>query len=190
MRVEQSKARQRRLATALKGTGVALSLSVVLALGAAQAADKGARAHAEGKYDAATATYVVVEGDDLFAISERFAVPMDAIKSHNKLTSDEVKVGQTLRIAGTASHPTSKTHKASAKKPLAKMTCEDFVGLDESFQPQAVYWAVAYGSHGQPEAEVLDVEGVETVIPFVVEECKKAPKESFWQKVKAELKKL
>jgi acid stress chaperone HdeA len=70
------------------------------------------------------------------------------------------------------------------------MTCEDFVGLDESFQPQAIYWAVAYGSHGQPVAEAVAVEGVETVIPFVVEECKKAPKESFWKKVQAELKKL
>jgi hypothetical protein len=47
-----------------------------------------------------------------------------------------------------------------------------------------------YGKGGQPEAEVLDVEGVETVVPFVVEECKKAPKESFWQKVKADFKKM
>jgi acid stress chaperone HdeA len=36
----------------------------------------------------------------------------------------------------------------------------------------------------------VDVEGVETVIPFVVQECKKAPKESFWEKVKAEWKKI
>ena len=190
MQIEQPKARQPRVATAFKGAGAALSLSLILALGTAQAADTGPRAHAEGKYDTASATYLVVEGDDLFAISERFAVPMDAIKAHNKMTSNAVEVGQKLEIAATASHHASTTHKASAKKPLAKMTCEDFVGLDESFQPQAVYWAVAYGSHGQPEAEVLDVEGVETVIPFVVEECKKAPKESFWQKVKAELAKL
>ena len=70
------------------------------------------------------------------------------------------------------------------------MTCEDFVGLDETFQPKAVYWAVAYGKHGEPEAEAVDVEGVERAVPFVVQECRKAPKESFWQKVKAEFKKL
>ena len=169
MSVEPSAVHHLRVATGLRGTGAALSLGILLALGAAQAADKGPRAHAEGKYDAATATYVVVEGDDLFAISERFAVPMDAIKAHNKMTSSEVEVGQKLEIAATASHHASTTHKASAKKPLAKMTCEDFVGLDESFQPQAIYWAVAYGSHGQPVAEAVDVEGVETVIPFVVE---------------------
>ena len=72
------------------------------------------------------------------------------------------------------------------------MTCEDFVGLDETFQPKAVYWAIAYGKHGQPDAEAVDVdvEGVETVVPFVVEECRKAPNESLWQKMRAEWKKL
>ncbi len=165
----------------------AATLAAILAVGVAQAADKGARAHAGGKYDTVTATYVVVEGDDLFAISERFGVPVETLKAHNKLASKEVKPGQKLVVGGAHKSP---AHAAAAKKPLAKMTCEDFVGLDESFQPKAVYWAVAYGKHGQPEAEVVDVEGVETVVPFVVEECKKAPKESFWQKVNAEFKKL
>jgi hypothetical protein len=172
-----------------------LALTACLVAGSAQAADTGVRAHAGGKYDTVTATYVVVEGDDLFAISERFQVPVDALKTHNQLASNEVEAGQKLAVGpasgSTASAaPKSATHKAVAKKPLAKMTCEDFVGLDETFQPKAVYWAVAYGKGGQPEAEVVDVEGVETVVPFVVEECKKAPKESFWQKVKAEFKKM
>ncbi len=136
-----------------------------------------------------TATYIVVDGDDLFAISERFEVPVDQLKAHNKLTSDEVKEGQKIHVPAAGTHA-SATHKAAAKKPLAKMTCEDFVELDESFQPKAVYWAVAYGKDGKPQAEAVDVEGVETVIPFVVEECKKAPKESFWEKAKAEWKKI
>ena len=85
----------------------------------------------EGKYDTVTATYVVVEGDDLFAISERFEVPVDALKAHNKLASSEVEAGQKLAVgpasASTpAAAPQSATHKAAAKKPLAKMTCEDF----------------------------------------------------------------
>ncbi len=70
------------------------------------------------------------------------------------------------------------------------MTCEEFLGLEESFQPEAVSRAVAYGEKGRPEAEAVDVGGVETVVPFVVEECKKAPKETFRQKAKAEMKKL
>jgi len=164
----------------------AAALAAMLAAGVALAADKGPRAHAQGKYDTVTATYVVVEGDDLFAISERFEVPIDALKAHNKLASNELKPGQKLKVGG-AHKPASH---AAAKKPLAKMTCEDFVGLEESFQPKAVYWAVAYGSKGQPEAEAAEVDGIETLTPFVLEECKKAPKESFWQKVKAEWAKL
>lgn len=66
------------------------------------------------------------------------------------------------------------------------MTCEEFLGLEESFQPEAVSRAVAYGENGK----AVDVGGVETVVPFVVEECKKAPKETFRQKAKAEMKKL
>jgi len=163
------------------------ALVVCLAMGSAQAADTGPRAHAAGKFDSMTATYLVVEGDDLFAISERFEVPVDELKAHNKLASDEVKAGEKLAVS--TAHKTA-THKAAAKKPIAKMTCEDFVGLEESFQPKAVYWAVAYGKNGQPEAEAVDVEGVEKVVPVVMEECKKAPKESFWQKVKAEMKRI
>ncbi len=174
----------------LRSLCTALTLTALLATAGALAADKGPRAHAEGKYDTVTATYVVVEGDDLFAISERFEVPVETLKQHNKLTSDKVEAGQKLNLAHTGGAPKSASHKAAAKKPLDKMTCEDFVGLDESFQPKAVYWAVAYGKGGKPEAEAVDVEGVESVVPIVIQECQKAPKESFWQKVEAEWKKF
>jgi LysM repeat protein len=184
MKIEQPKARQPRVASAVKGAGAALSLSLILAFGTAQAADTGPRAHAQGEYDTVTATYLVVEGDDLFAISERFDVPMDALKAHNKMASTDVKIGQKMKIGGAA------THSAATKKPVSKMTCEDFLVLDESFQPEAVSMAVAYGSNGQPEAEAIAVEGVETVTPYIVEECKKAPKESFWKKAQAEYKKM
>lgn len=35
----------------------------------------------------------------------------------------------------------------------------------------------------------MDVEGIGTVVPFVLEDCKKAPTETFLQKAKAEMKK-
>ena len=79
---------------------------------------------------------------------------------------------------------------SGAKKPLGKMTCDDFLVIEDSFKPKVVYWAVAYGKGGKPEAAVIDVEGTEKIIPVLVEACKKAPKESFWQKLKAEVKKL
>jgi acid stress chaperone HdeA len=76
------------------------------------------------------------------------------------------------------------------KKPLAKMTCEDFIGFEESFRPKVVYWAVAYGQGGKPESAGVHVAGIEQMIPVLIEGCKKSPKESFWEKVKAEVRKL
>ncbi|MFZ1539204.1 MAG: HdeA/HdeB family chaperone [Chromatiaceae bacterium] len=201
MYIKQPESRKSPVPALLPGVCSVLALTACLMVGSAQAADQGPRAHAQGKYDTVTATYVVVEGDDLFAISERLQVPVDDLKNHNKLASDKVEAGQKLAVgtAGgsadkSAAHPSaahpSAAHQTAAKKPLAKMTCEDFVSLDETFQPKAVYWAVAYSKSGQPEAEEVDVVGVERAVPIVVQECQKTPKESFWQKAKAEFKKL
>ena len=96
------------------------------------------------------------------------------------LTAAALLAGATLAFA----------HSSAAKKPLGKMTCEDFLAVEDTFKPKVVYWAVAYGKGGKPEAAVLDVEGTEKLIPVIIEVCKKAPKESFWQKAKAEFKKL
>ena len=79
---------------------------------------------------------------------------------------------------------------SSSKKAVEKMTCEDFVGLEDSFKPDAVYWAIAYGADGKPESAGVNVEGIQRVVPVVIEACQKTPKESFWQKVKAEFTKL
>jgi hypothetical protein len=70
------------------------------------------------------------------------------------------------------------------------MTCEDFIGLEDSFRPKAIYWAVAYGADGKPQSAGVSIEGIEKIAPIVIEGCKKTPKESFWQKVKGEFKKL
>ena len=43
---------------------------------------------------------------------------------------------------------------------------------------------------GKPESAGINVEGTEKMIPVLIEVCKKAPKESFWEKVKGEVKKL
>ena len=75
-------------------------------------------------------------------------------------------------------------------KPLGKMTCEDFLGFEESFKPKVVYWAVAHSQSGKPESAGVNVAGIEKIVPVIGEACKKAPKESFWEKVKAEVKKL
>ncbi len=88
--------------TGLKISCSALALAACLAAGGAQAADKGPRQHARGQYDTVTATYLVVEGDDLVAISERFEIPVDLLKQQNKLASNEIEVGRKLIVATSA----------------------------------------------------------------------------------------
>ena len=68
-----------RLTTAIKTACSALALTACLAAGSAQAADQGPRHHARGQYDTVTATYGVVEGDELVVISERFEIPVDTL---------------------------------------------------------------------------------------------------------------
>ena len=82
------------------------------------------------------------------------------------------------------------TFAESGKKPLGKMTCEDFLAIDDTVKPKVVYWAVAYAKGGKPEAAVLDIEGTDKITPLLIEDCKAKPKDSFWKKVKAEVKKL
>ena len=79
---------------------------------------------------------------------------------------------------------------SGVQKPLGKMSCEDFLSIEDNFKPKVVYWAVAYGQGGKPESAGINIAGTEKMIPVLVEACKKTPKESFWTKVKAEVKKL
>lgn len=84
--------------------------------------------------------------------------------------------GSTLALAQTS----------APKKPLGKLTCEEFLAYEETFKPKVVYWAVAYGKGGKAESAVLDVEGTDKVIPIIIEKCKAAPKASFLKTVKSE----
>ena len=74
------------------------------------------------------------------------------------------------------------------KKPLGKLTCEDFIGIDDVIKPQYVIAAVAYTKGGKAKNAVIEVVDTDTLVPFLIEECQKAPKESFWAKLKSKLK--
>ena len=80
-------------------TAVAVSILVCLSASILQAADLGPRHHAQGQYDAATATYTVVAGDDLAAIAARFGIELANLKSLNTLKSDLIEVGQKLVVS-------------------------------------------------------------------------------------------
>jgi len=98
-----------------------------------------------------------------------------------------------LMLAGSAlvfaaDEPKAETPKAdSAKKPLGKLTCEDFIGFDDVIKPQYVISAVAHTKGGKAKNVVIEVVDTDTLVPFLVEECQKAPTESFWAKLKKKL---
>ncbi|MGA7979118.1 MAG: LysM peptidoglycan-binding domain-containing protein, partial [Chromatiaceae bacterium] len=98
----------------LRQLGGVLAVLVCLAAGSVQATDEGPRHHAEGQYNAASATYTVAPGDDLDAIAERLGVSVAKLRAANRLASDTIAVGQKLVIETSAP--------ASPAAPHYKMT--------------------------------------------------------------------
>jgi acid stress chaperone HdeA len=78
----------------------------------------------------------------------------------------------------------------SPRKPLRAMTCHDFLLVEDASKPEIVYWAATYRKDGKPESTVIDVDDTDRIVPVLVQACKQAPNESFWQKVRAEARKL
>jgi len=74
------------------------------------------------------------------------------------------------------------------KKPLGKVTCEDFIAIDDVIKPQYIIAAAAHTKGGKAKNVVIGVVDTETLVPVLIEECQKAPKESFWAKLKNKLK--
>ena len=72
---------------------------------------------------------------------------------------------------------------AAPHKP-AKMTCEEFVALDDAVKPKVVYWAEGFNRKGKPVEAVVDIDATDKLVPVLVTECQKTPKASFWQKIK------
>jgi acid stress chaperone HdeA len=96
------------------------------------------------------------------------------------------RIALSLAAAAVATTATA----AETKKPVGQWTCADFLAVEDQYKPKAVYWATAYAKGGKPEASVIDIEGTEKVTPMIIDECTKAPQASFWQKLKAEWKKV
>lgn len=68
-------------------------------------------------------------------------------------------------------------------KPNKDWTCRDYIALDASYQPKAVYWASGQGRFRGDD--VMDIDAVEQVIPVLTESCKKNPTAVFRDKLKA-----
>jgi hypothetical protein len=64
------------------------------------------------------------------------------------------------------------------------MTCQEFLSLDDVTRPKVVYWAEGLNHRGKPEDAVVDVAETDRLVPVIVEQCRAAPKASFWKKLK------
>ena len=98
----------------------------------------------------------------------------------NALPSDNTNSSSST----TADTTTSSTQ--TTKKPVSKMTCEEFLVLDESYQPKVIYWVVGQMKNKKEHVDMI-IGGTEKIVPEIVESCKKDPKHNFWSKVKAKV---
>jgi hypothetical protein len=74
-------------------------------------------------------------------------------------------------------------------KPV-KMTCQEFIDMDESVRPELVYWADGYNKAKKMKEGVAGEVDLEQDVAVVYEECKQAPKESVWAKIKQHFTKI
>lgn len=85
-----------------------------------------------------------------------------------------------------AATPAAAPASTAMKKP-AKMTCEEFIALDDVQKPKVVYWAEGFSKKGKPIDSVVDIDETDRLIPILVTECKETPKLTLWQKLKKHL---
>jgi len=71
---------------------------------------------------------------------------------------------------------------AAPHKP-AKMTCKEFVVLDDAVKPKVVYWAEGFNSKGKEVDAVTDIDETDKLIPILVTECQKTPRTSLLKKL-------
>jgi hypothetical protein len=85
--------------------------------------------------------------------------------------------------------PNAKPTTASKSPEPAKMTCKEFLAVEDVVQPNLVFWVEGIHRRGKPDEMVVDVARTDRLVPVVVDVCKSKPTASFWQTVKDELNK-
>ncbi len=75
-------------------------------------------------------------------------------------------------------------------KRIDKITCREFLGLRDRFQPQAVSYAVGYTKAHKPEDAVYDISGIDRLTPVVVKTCQTRPEETLLQRIRTLLHRL
>jgi hypothetical protein len=95
----------------------------------------------------------------------------------------KINVPKTV-ISGVVLAVTMATPVLAATHTPAKMTCGEFLALDDVVRPKVVFWAEGFNNRGKPVDAIVDVEATDRLVPVLVEACKENPKLSFWQKTR------
>jgi acid stress chaperone HdeA len=70
----------------------------------------------------------------------------------------------------------------------SKMTCKDFVAVDDAYRPAMVYWVAGVDKMGVRETDTMVVDTAHPVADTVVAECQKDPQARFMTKVRSLIK--
>ncbi|TCG09798.1 HdeA [Paraburkholderia steynii] len=70
----------------------------------------------------------------------------------------------------------------------AKMTCADYVSVDEVYRPALVYWVAGVDKLGIKETDTMVVDTAHPIAETVAEACTKDPQTPFVSKVRSMIK--
>ena len=70
----------------------------------------------------------------------------------------------------------------------AKMTCADYVSVDEVYRPALVYWVAGVDKLGVKETDTMVVDTAHPVAETVAEACTQDPQAPFMSKVRSMVK--
>ena len=93
-------------------------------------------------------------------------------------------IGSTVVLSGAMLSMTLSTPAFAAMQKPGKITCEEFIALDDVVKPKVVYWTEGFNKKGKPEDAMIDIDDTDKLVPVLVTECKMAPKESFIKTMK------
>ena len=93
-------------------------------------------------------------------------------------------------VPATAAKPPTVTAKPAKPVKARELSCQDFLSYDEVTRPQIVYWSQGLARKGKPEDAVIDIAQVNQLVPVIVEDCTREPQSSFWQRMKADIRKV
>ena len=90
-----------------------------------------------------------------------------------------------IAMLGTPSVAAQKAEQSKTAKTVKpeSITCEEFLVMGKEVQPHVVYWIEGYSEAGT-KAQGVVIEAFERPITVVVEECRKAPKDTLSEKIK------